>query len=73
MIYCLGMHVCDKTIEKSKEILITEDRKKVTSEKEGMSCVQEGQQGGFWGAGNVPFLDLVGHRKVYFIITHYTE
>lgn len=41
------MHVSDKTIEKSKEILITEDRIRVTSEKEGMSCVQEGQQGDF--------------------------
>lgn len=25
-IYCLGIHTCDKTTEKSKEIIITKDR-----------------------------------------------
>lgn len=39
------MHACDKTIEESKEMIITEVRIMVTSEKEGKSCVEEGQQG----------------------------
>ena len=50
------MHACDKTIEKNKEMIITKVRWSTLKGRE--SCVQEGHWGGFWGAGNVPFLDL---------------
>ena len=39
------MHACDKTIKKSKEMVITKVRIMVTSKREGKSCVQEGQRG----------------------------
>lgn len=65
------MHARDKTIEKNKEMIITKVRWSTLKGRE--SCVQEGHWGGFWGAGNVPFLDLVSHTEVSFIITHYTD
>lgn len=43
------MHTCDKTIGKSKEMVITKVRIMVTSKREGKSCVQEGH----WGTSGV--------------------
>lgn len=65
---CLGMHACDKTIEESEEMIITKVRIVVTSKKEGELC----SVGGLLGCWSMPFLDLVGHMEVSFIITHYT-
>lgn len=70
--YCLGMHVCDKTIEESKEMIIAKVRIMATSER-GQELCWGRSAGDFCSAGKALFLDLVGHMEVAFVITHYTE
>lgn len=58
------MHACNKTIEKSKEMIITKVKIMVISKRRERVMLRKVTRGAFGGAGNVPFLDLVDHIEV---------